>query len=252
MVTRKNASRPQTALGSTGSNIAANSGTRSSAKEVEPGEPPAPTRGSRSRERTRRKLIESAHRAIASKGFDSTTIEDITNGADVGFGTFYNHFTSKEDITSALFHDRAEEIRRIVDEINSRETDKAIAITYIQKVFLTRALHDPVWGWFIVRTQGTHQYMKEFYYARAVQDIKAGVKQGRFTVNAAEAAARITLSALVGSMRSLLEGDAPKLMAEQTVECLMRMFGVAEQEARKISRLPLPDYVLSLWEERSQ
>lgn len=212
---------------------------------------PPLNRGSRSRERTRRKLIEAAHKVIATKGFDSATIDDITNGADVGAGTFYNHFTSKEDITNALFKDRAEEIGRIVDEINAQETDKAIAITYIQKVFLTRALHDPVWGWFIVRTQGTHQYMKTFYFERAVQDIKTGTRQGRFTISAAATAARITLSALVGAMRSLLEGDAPEHMAEQTVECLMRMYGLSEDESKRISQLPLPDYVLALWEERT-
>lgn len=223
--------------------------TRKNANEQ--GEIPKPTRNSRSRERTRKKLIESVERAIATKGFDSMTIEDITNGADVGFGTFYNYFTSKESITTALFNDKAAETRDIVDEINAREADKAVAITYIQKVFLTRALHDPVWGWFVVRTQGTHQYMKKFYYVRAVQDIGAGVKQGRFTTEAVEAAASITLSALVGSMRSLLEGDAPKQMAEQTVECLMRMYGLPEEEAKRVSKLPLPDYVVSLWEEKT-
>jgi len=247
MVTNKNAGRAkQSAPQDPGTKVPR---TRPPSK-VEPGDNSPPTRGSRSRERTRRKLIDAAHRVIALKGFDSTTIEDITNSADVGFGTFYNHFTSKEDITKALFQDRAEEIGRVVDEINSHETDKAIAITYIQKVFLTRALHDPVWGWFIVRTQGTHQYMKEYYYDRAIQDIKTGVKQGRFTITATDAAARITLSALVGSMRSLLEGDAPKDMAEQTVECLMRMFGLSEDESKKISKCALPDYVLSLWDEQ--
>src|SRR5690606_5757978 len=111
--------------------------TRKNANEQ--GETPRPTRNSRSRERTRKKLIESVERAIATKGFDSMTIEDITNGADVGFGTFYNYFTSKESITTALFNDKAAETRDIVDIINGREMDKAVAITYIQKVFLTRA-----------------------------------------------------------------------------------------------------------------
>lgn len=251
MVTRKNVSPTQAAIGASGTNKKSRPATASGSEPGSGARAPA-TRGSRSRERTQRKLIESAHKVIAAKGFDATTIEDITSGADVGFGTFYNHFTSKEDITSALFHDRAEEIGRIVDEINSRETDKATSTAYIQKVFLTRALHDPVWGWFIVRTQGTHQYMKEFYYARAVEDIQAGFEQGRFTVSATATAARITLSALVGAMRTLLEGDAPEQMAEQTVECLMRMFGLGEEESKTLARLPLPDYVLSLWEERSQ
>jgi len=36
------------------------------------------------------------------KGISATTIEEITSGADVAKGTFYLHFTSKEDIHAAL------------------------------------------------------------------------------------------------------------------------------------------------------
>lgn len=250
MVARKNANRTEFATRDAELHNVASPRSRPKSKLVPLDVSREPTRGDRSRQRTWNKLIESAHRAIAAKGFDSVTIEDITSGADVGFGTFYNYFTSKDDIASALFQNRAEDIRRIVDAINSRETDKALAITYIQKIFLKRALHDPVWGWFIVRTQGTHQYMKKFYYDRAVQDIKEGIEQGHFKINTAEVVAQLILSALVGSMRSLLEGDAPTLMEEQTVEYLMRMLGLSEDESKRLSRLPLPDYVLILWKER--
>lgn len=68
------------------------------------------TRGARSRLRTRNKLIVAAHFLMAEKGFKQCTIEEIARLADVGFGSFYNHFKSKEDIARAVFAQRATEI----------------------------------------------------------------------------------------------------------------------------------------------
>jgi len=52
-------------------------------------------RQSRRVKATRLKLLNAARDMFAEKGFDSTTIDDITERADVGKGTFYYHW-SKE------------------------------------------------------------------------------------------------------------------------------------------------------------
>ncbi len=52
--------------------------------------------------RTRQRLLAAALARFCSKGFVATTIEDITEQADLGKGTFYRHFTSKENILLAL------------------------------------------------------------------------------------------------------------------------------------------------------
>jgi AcrR family transcriptional regulator len=43
-------------------------------------------------------LFRSALRLFADKGFAETTVEDITEAADVGKGTFFNYFPSKDHI----------------------------------------------------------------------------------------------------------------------------------------------------------
>ncbi|MCX7846835.1 MAG: TetR/AcrR family transcriptional regulator [bacterium] len=52
--------------------------------------------------RTRQRLLAAALARFCAKGFLATTIEDITEQADLGKGTFYRHFTSKENILVAL------------------------------------------------------------------------------------------------------------------------------------------------------
>ena len=53
-------------------------------------------------EERRDELMNSAQRLFLEQGVAPTTIEQITSGADVAKGTFYLHFSSKEDILVAL------------------------------------------------------------------------------------------------------------------------------------------------------
>jgi AcrR family transcriptional regulator len=51
---------------------------------------------------TRERLFRSALDLFAKKGFTETTVEDITEAADVGKGTFFNYFPSKDHILLAF------------------------------------------------------------------------------------------------------------------------------------------------------
>lgn len=62
---------------------------------------PSPRRLRRSAE-TRERLFRAALQLFAKKGFAETTVEDITEAADVGKGTFFNYFPSKDHILVAF------------------------------------------------------------------------------------------------------------------------------------------------------
>lgn len=51
---------------------------------------------------TRQKLLDAARAIFAERGLDSARIDEITERADVGKGTFYYHFGSKEKIIKEL------------------------------------------------------------------------------------------------------------------------------------------------------
>ena len=59
-------------------------------------------RRQRRRAETRARIFRSALGLFAEHGFMATTVEDITEAADVGKGTFFNYFRNKEDVLSAL------------------------------------------------------------------------------------------------------------------------------------------------------
>jgi len=60
------------------------------------------TRRERRSAELRERLFRSALRLFAEKGFAQTTVEDITEAADVGKGTFFNYFPSKDHILLAF------------------------------------------------------------------------------------------------------------------------------------------------------
>ncbi len=64
---------------------------------------------------TRERLFRAALKLFGQKGFAETTVEDITNAADVGKGTFFNYFPSKEHILIA-FSDM--QLSKLQDTVN--------------------------------------------------------------------------------------------------------------------------------------
>ena len=61
-----------------------------------------PGRRERHRAEVRGRLLRAALRLFAERGFTATTVADITEAADVGKGTFFNYFPSKEHVLAAF------------------------------------------------------------------------------------------------------------------------------------------------------
>ena len=78
--------------------------------------PCARTRRERHRAEIRDRLFRAALRLFAERGYLQTTVEDITNAADVGKGTFFNYFPTKEHVLAAFGEDRIASIERGLEQ----------------------------------------------------------------------------------------------------------------------------------------
>lgn len=85
---------------------------------------PAPL-GRRERKKlaTRDRIVECAVALFASRGYDSTTMEDIGECADVSRATVFNYFTRKEDIVVEWFKRPRAELAEILAESEQQTTD---------------------------------------------------------------------------------------------------------------------------------
>lgn len=64
------------------------------------------TRRERKKEETRRRIFETAITMFREHGFEQTTVDEITEKADVGRGTFFNYFPRKESVLAYLSEER--------------------------------------------------------------------------------------------------------------------------------------------------
>jgi AcrR family transcriptional regulator len=76
---------------------------------------PSDRRSRRSLE-LRERLFRAALDLFAKKGFAETTVEDITNSADLGKGTFFNYFPSKEHILLAFSEMQLAKLQAAVEQ----------------------------------------------------------------------------------------------------------------------------------------
>jgi AcrR family transcriptional regulator len=80
--------------------------------------PPTNRRERQSLER-RERLFRAALDLFARKGFAETTVEDITNAADLGKGTFFNYFPSKEHILLAFGEMQLSKLKAAFEEMRA-------------------------------------------------------------------------------------------------------------------------------------
>src|SRR5512137_2669907 len=67
----------------------------------------------------RERIFRAALDLFAKKGFAETTVEDITNAADVGKGTFFNYFPSKDHILLAFGEMQLGRLQSAVEQAQS-------------------------------------------------------------------------------------------------------------------------------------
>ena len=73
-------------------------------------------RRERHRAETRERLFEAALKLFAERGYLETTVEDITEAADVGKGTFFNYFPTKEHVLATLGAERVATVERALQK----------------------------------------------------------------------------------------------------------------------------------------
>ncbi|KPI30714.1 TetR/AcrR family transcriptional regulator [Streptomyces sp. NPDC048253] len=204
---------------------------------------PPLNRFERRRAETRQALVRAARQILAETGDTSASIQAIAERADVGFGSFYNHFESKTDLFDAAVKDALEELGQAFDEHLQGIDDPAelVAAGFRLSAHLADTRPELMQ---VLRHRGLgHIHSDTGLAPRAVRDLEVGIASGRFTVGDPT----VALTALGGSLLALLElrfarpdldGDEA---ASNLAEMLLRMLGLPPQDAREVARRPLPD-----------
>ncbi len=207
-------------------------------------ETPSPTenRLDRRKARTRAALIRAAQTLIA-EGRTNAPILEITQAADVGMGSFYNHFETKEQLFDAAFESVLDAYGQLLDQVTADIEDPAEV--FASSFRLTGRLYqrEPELSRVLLNNLTRLLSADDGLAPRARRDITAAVDAGRFDVDDVDIAVTMTAAALI-ALGQLLH-DKPDRDVEQTTnrmtQDLLRMFGVPRRQAHRICTKPLPD-----------
>ena len=200
-----------------------------------------PSRRERRKAHTRAALVRAAQ-SFLSAGRTDVPILEITQAADVGMGSFYNHFDSKEQLFHAAVEDALDAHGALLDELTADVGDPAEV--FARSFRLTGRLHrrEPELSNVLLRHGLAIAMSDKGIAPRARRDILAADHAGRFTVKDVDLAMTIVAGAAL-CLGQLLH-DRPERddaqATDQVTEDLLRMLGVPAEEAHEICRRPLP------------
>ncbi|GAB3150960.1 TetR/AcrR family transcriptional regulator [Amycolatopsis sp. NPDC004378] len=202
----------------------------------------APSRLERRKARTRAALVRAAQALIAD-GRTTVSVLEITQAADVGLGSFYNHFETKEQLYRAAVEAALEAHGALLDELTTDLADPARV--FAQSFRLTGRLHrrHPELSKVLLH-HGLELATADHGLApRARRDIEAAAQAGRFTVRDPELTMLTVAGAALGLGRLLHHqpGRDDAEATDQVTEDVLRMLGLPAAEAREMCELPLPD-----------
>ncbi|GAA2148628.1 TetR family transcriptional regulator [Humibacillus xanthopallidus] len=203
---------------------------------------PSVARVDRRKARTRRALVEAARRILASRGTTDVSIQDITDEADVGLGSFYNHFSSKAELFEEAAGEALEEYGQRLDKSSAGMDDPAEIFALGVRLTAGLARTQPAVAQILVQAGEVFLVSDRGLAPRARRDIQRGIDTGRFAVASADVALVATAGAVLTYVQVALA--SPDRFDDTSVdalaELLLRMLGVPARSARAVVQRPLP------------
>jgi AcrR family transcriptional regulator len=187
-------------------------------------------------------LVGAARDIYAERGTLDVSVQEITTLADVGLGTFYNYFASKAELLEAAITETLERHAAWLGSVLSTEPDPVVVFATSWRLTARLVVVDPTIARIIINSPAAILSADIGHAPRARRDIEAAMRSGRFVASDLDTALICTTGCLVAAMRYCDDHGAedPDRLINGAALNLLRMFGVADDEASRVASLPLP------------
>lgn len=198
-------------------------------------------RQSRRKQETRHRLVEAALVVMARKGAEAATINDITEEADVGFGSFYNHFQSKEEIRAVVTQELLDRFGRKLDALAGIISDPVEVIAASMRLVFIALAAKPDWADFMANIGRLAAGTDKGLVPRMRRDIDIAIAAGSLSVPDLTLSIEALTGALPAMIQAMRRGDIPAAEApERITAVVLRLLGVDEGRIRELMSRPLP------------
>lgn len=199
-----------------------------------------PSRQEKRKGRTRSTLIEAASAIVLSEGIN-VPIQAITEKADVGFGSFYNHFASKEDLFTAVAHDALSTWEAETSALLASISDPISRLTSTLRLYVRMNKTHPEIAKVLNRTapemiEYPFEYSSQFQFALEALGKAKQIEVSSVPLNVL--AIRSTLKQVL-AIREKHSKFSDK-EADQVVEMMLIMMKIEPSIIKRVMTLPLP------------
>ena len=198
------------------------------------------TRRDRRKKRNRQALIDAGYRVIAEKGIDAATMNEIAAQADVGAGTAYNYFASKDDLAMSVLEEVMRRLAERIEAVTDTFVDPGQVYAFGIRMVMLAATTDQRWHWLLRRAEVIADAMYRVMGPYAIRDLRNAIAADRYHAEDPELAWRLATHAIVGFGIAVCDGKLPPEKIDDAVVNLLGMVGVPREEAWEIARRPCP------------
>jgi len=193
--------------------------------------------------RTRERLLDGARKAFAEHGVEAASVQQIVRAAGVSQPSFYNHFTSKQELAKEMVAEfyRSDIISKQAVFNQIEDPAEAIAINVYHT--LSIATVDPVIAWALVRSSTLRDLIISSDDDPLVEMITRGVMQKRFDVDYPHTVAITIRSGALAVVQSILNGDAEEGVVDAYQQLVLRMLGLSPAESASVAASALSHLV---------
>jgi AcrR family transcriptional regulator len=210
------------------------------AKVLQSSNAPVKSRVALRQERNREALVQAGYRVISEKGIDAATMQEIAQIADVGAGTVYSYFKSKDDLAVSVMERVMHNLALRIEQVTDTFSDPAQVYAFGVRTVIEHTTGDRRWRQLLNRPEVIADAMYRCMGPFAIRDLKNATKAGRFKVADAELTWKMATYAIVGVSLAVTNEYLPPSILDETVVRLLCMTGLGEIEARDLAGRPRP------------
>lgn len=196
---------------------------------------PAPNRNHKRRQRTRDSILAAADRVFREKGVTATTVSDITEAADVAYGSFYNHFKTMDDVVAAVAEKTIGAAAEVTGEIFAQASKPELLPSIGARVVMRVLTQDPTIRWLLERP---YIFVAEWYKMASpfmLQAEKDAVASGLMNpVGGHQTWIRLFPWLLISELNEALASDDLVAEEDRIARISIRMLGIDERLADEL------------------
>jgi AcrR family transcriptional regulator len=190
--------------------------------------------------RKREALVEAGYKVMSERGIDSATMQEIAELADVGAGTVYSYFKSKDELAVAVLERLMHELALRIEIATADFEDTAQVYAFGVRMVIEHATGDHRWKQLLHRSEVIANAMFNRMGPFAIRDIEMATAAGRFKVKDAKLTFKLASFAIIGASRGVTQGILPPSAIDETVVRLLCMNGLSEADAIELANRPRP------------